>query len=152
MGAVDLYQDMLLDHARQPRHVGPVPAAERQVTHENRLCGDAVTVYVAGLAGGGLAVGCATAGCALCRASASIMAQSVQGLLPAAARAAVDAFLTAFPGTAPPAGDAAVVALYDLRRYPTRERCVLLPWEALEKALVDENPPLGDNGKGPNSP
>jgi nitrogen fixation NifU-like protein len=135
-----MYQEEILEHARHPRYRGALAPPARAKTLENRLCGDAVTVYLGIGAGGGACLTFESIGCSLCRASASILAEAAQGLPLAAVAALVARFRATFlaVGDAPPEA-AAVAELYGLRRYPTRERCVLLPWEALAELLTQQS-------------
>lgn len=129
-----VYQEVILDHARSPRRWGRPPDASgiRELSAVNELCGDAITLYVGQAPSGALAVGFESQGCALCKASASMLATLATGKSPAAARALATRFTTEFPTDAPPAPDAPqeIVALYDMRRYPARRKCVLLAWDA----------------------
>jgi nitrogen fixation NifU-like protein len=143
-----LYQDLLLAHARAPRHCGPAAPGARTLHGVNSLCGDEVWVHVGGggdAAGSGdrtrempLVVTFEARGCAICRASASIMADAVAGGSAEAARALGAAVIAAFAAAAvdpAPAVSGDVRALLDLRAYPSRSRCVTLAWETLLSGL-----------------
>jgi len=130
------YQALILEHSKSPRGWGalaPGTALVGERTGVNPLCGDQVTLRLGHLTAGGATVGFESQGCALCRASASILAEAATGLAPAALRRLVNTFRTEFPSRAPPAAwlPAAVLALYDLRHYPARQHCVMLAWETL---------------------
>ena len=132
------YQDLILQHAKAPVGQGELPAGCRSSTIENQLCGDVVTVHLAWNETGQAQLGFVSSGCSLCRASASILVAAVSGLSVLAIQSMVEEFRTCFPTLqTPPEHPSmpAVRALYDLRRYPSRQRCVLLPWDALTKLL-----------------
>lgn len=132
------YQDLILQHAKAPVGQGELPAGCLSYTTQNQLCGDVVTVYLAWTEAGQAQLGFSSSGCSLCRASASILVAAVTGLSDLDLKARVEQFRTCFPTIQTPPelpGLPAVRALYDLRRYPSRQRCVLLPWDALTKLL-----------------
>ena len=134
------YQDIILQHARSPR--GYCQSLERaeSVTLANPVCGDEVTVMRRWTAEGLLELGFHCQACLLCKASASVMVSTLSGLAMEPAAALVRLLQTTFPtpGPAlPPNISADLVALYDLRRYPTRAQCVLLPWDAINKLLYN---------------
>ena len=136
---MSFYQDIILKHARNPVGVGSYsPPAVREEGHTT-LCGDFVAVYVRHQETGILDLVCETKGCALCRASASIMVEETRGrhtdgvvifLRDLKERLARNECL----GTPPWSEN--IASLSDMRRYPSRLRCVLLPWETLERALA----------------
>jgi len=137
------YQALILEHAKSPRGWGslaPGTALVGERSGVNPLCGDQVTLRLGHLPAGGATVGFESQGCALCRASASILAEAAAGLAPAALRQLVNTFRAEFPGAEPPAAwlPAAVLALYDLRRYPARQHCVMLAWETLAELMERE--------------
>ena len=76
----DLYQDIILDHYRRPRHEGELDPCSGKAEGFNPLCGDKVTVYVRKDDGKLDAVRFVGEGCAISQASASIMASQVEGM------------------------------------------------------------------------
>ena len=162
MSATDTYDDLIFDHVRHPRYALLLTTPDRTATEVSRLCGDQVTVTISGdaAAAGQLAtiaaIGVQCRGCALARASASLMAEALAGRSAESARALLAAFPACYlagvsgdpageadPAAAPqPAAPAAMVdfpgaeALLSLRRFATRESCVLLPWRCAAKALT----------------
>lgn len=135
----ELYQDAIMAHARTPHHAGTLENADARATVDNPLCGDRVTVELR-LAGDTVADMAHTVrGCALCQASASMLADGAIGATRdevAVAREAIRAMLR--DEAPPPAGRWAAFAAF-LPARPTRSRheCVLLPFQAFEKALSD---------------
>jgi nitrogen fixation NifU-like protein len=134
----DLYQELLLDHYRQPRQRRPLAEDDADVTLHNPLCGDCVRLQLGAVDGTLADISFDGEGCAINIAAASIMSEHVRGMrsTDAAALAAdVCAALTADNTAAPPITDDSLNALYQVRQYPMRLRCATLAWEALALAL-----------------
>jgi nitrogen fixation protein NifU and related proteins len=134
----DLYQTILLDHARRPRHRSRPPRADRVARGENPACGDQCEIALRlDPASGTLAeLGFTGAGCAISQASASILCTLLQGR-PAAELATRFAELrhimeTGEPGEAPPE----LAAFAGVRAYPARVKCASLAWHAATDALA----------------
>lgn len=137
----ELYEALLLDHNRRPRgadHLDP-PCAEARL--RNPLCGDRVCVQLRVEAGRLAALRAQAEGCAISIASASLMAETLEGRSLEEVRLLRDRFLELVGGAAEP--DAALMqqlgpaaAFAGLRRYPTRLACGLLAWQTLEQALA----------------
>jgi len=150
-----LYQDVILSHHRDPHHFGPLPEATHRCQLSNPLCGDEVTIALvleAAPASVASISHCSFEGhgCAVCRASASLLTDAVHGLSVLAARGLADSllnFLRTTPksegeeGTETPEGLGDLVALSGVREYPSRRRCATLPWEALLKLLETPETP-----------
>jgi nitrogen fixation NifU-like protein len=138
VSADDLYHEALVRMARAATGAGRLAAADASATVDNPLCGDEVTMDVR-LAGGRIeALGHRVRGCLLCEAAASLLGRTAVGVAPgevAAARERLVAMLQA--GAAPPDGAwAGLAAFGPVRSVPSRQRCVLLPFDALEEALL----------------
>jgi nitrogen fixation NifU-like protein len=130
-----LYQELILEHSRQPRHFGPLPGASHRAARDNPFCGDAIAVSLR-LAGDQIeAATFEGAGCAIALASASLMTEAVAGRTAAEAEALADRFSRFVSGAT------AAVALGDLEafaavaQFPARVECARLPWHALLAAL-----------------
>jgi len=143
----DLYQRTILAHHESPRRAGRLDAPSHAADGNNPLCGDRVTVTLQIGAGRLLDVRCDVRGCAICRASGSLMAEAIAGLDVDAARALGERLRRAIAEPAPAepgvqAGAAAepewgaLAALLAARRFPGRRRCATLTWETLERALA----------------
>jgi nitrogen fixation NifU-like protein len=134
----ELYHDAIMAHARAPHHAGALADADRKATVDNPLCGDRVTIELKIDAGRVCDVGHTVRGCALCQAAASMLADGAIGALPdevAQARDTIRAMLR--DGAAPPAGRwAAFAAFVPARAAKSRHDCVLLPFQAFERALA----------------
>jgi nitrogen fixation NifU-like protein len=137
----DLYQEVILDHGRKPRH-GRRPAAfDASAKGDNPMCGDRVEVFVRRADGVIGEVGFEARGCAISIASADLMAEAVTGKAETDARALFAQFRDMVrTGECPHcAADAALERLQPLagvHEYPSRVKCATLPWHALIAALA----------------
>jgi nitrogen fixation NifU-like protein len=135
----DLYQHVILDHNRHPRNFRAVDGAATAEGY-NRMCGDRVTVYVRVDAGVIADVGFQGSGCAISRASASLMTESVRDQTVADAAALIDRLrqtLLSPPGSAVDhLGTLAPLA--GVRQFPIRIKCATLAWDALRAALAGQ--------------
>jgi nitrogen fixation protein NifU and related proteins len=132
-----LYQELLLDHARQPRHKQPLREEAVLADLENPLCGDHIRLGLQLESGRVTAIAFDGEGCVISQASASIMAELVSGRTVAEARQAVAEFVARMRGEAEWPVDAPdeLQALSGVRQYPLRVKCATLAWHALEQAL-----------------
>jgi nitrogen fixation NifU-like protein len=131
-----LYRDTVLDHGRAPRHAGELPPPARSAHASNPLCGDRVEVDLRLDERGAVAeLRHRTQGCLICTASASLMAGDVCGRDADAVAARVSALRR---GLASGEGEGLgeLAALTGVSAHPSRQRCALLPWEALQAALA----------------
>jgi len=131
-----LYQDVLMRHARRPRHRGALPPPALGGEAVNALCGDRAIVSLAVDGDRVDAAGFEGEGCAISVAASSLLAEAVLGRTIAEARAltaAVRAAITGDPGEAALEGELA--ALGTVREFPARHRCATLVCEALDAAL-----------------
>ena len=131
----DLYQAVILDHNRRPRNYGDLPDADRRAEGRNPLCGDQVTVFVK-LDGDRLAdVRFVGQGCAISKASASLMTAAVVGKSLAEADGLFERVHDMMTGKAAGDGLGALAALAGVSRFPVRVKCASLAWHALRTAL-----------------
>ena len=136
----DLYQEVILDHNRHPHNFGELDGADRHADGHNPLCGDRLAVYV-NLDGETIVdVTFLGSGCAISKASASLMTDAVKGRTLDEARRLFERFLALVTDAAPadPAlGKLAVFA--GVRDYPTRVKCASLAWHTLRAAVEDRH-------------
>ena len=132
----DLYQEVILDHNKRPRNVGTIEGGA-QASGYNPLCGDRVSVYVR-MDGDRVAdarfVG---NGCAISKASASLMTEAVIGRTADDVRSMFASFQEMVTGQAD-ADDEKVgklVVLAGVKEYPSRVKCAMLAWHALQAAI-----------------
>jgi len=139
----DLYQEVILDHNRRPRNFRVIGGAH-QAEGFNPLCGDRLRVYVRLDHGGVIAdVSFQGSGCAISKASASMMTESVKGKTIAEADALFDRFhrmITAAPGS-PVDRLGKLTALAGVREFPIRVKCASLAWHTVNAALKGESQP-----------
>jgi nitrogen fixation NifU-like protein len=135
----ELYQSVILDHSRRPRNFGALGGASAEGSGNNPMCGDAVTVWIR-MDGETIAdVRFATpagVGCAISKASASIMTTAVRGKTRQEAEALFARFHTLVTGTnAATDGLGSLAAFSGVSRFPIRVKCATLAWHALRSAL-----------------
>lgn len=146
---MDLYGELILDHARHPQHVGLREPYDVEVNHVNPTCGDEISLRVRVAGHGPDAVledvSYDALGCSISVAAASVLAEESLGHPVARTLQTyrhVHAMLTSKgedPGDPEQVGDA--VAFAGVAKYPARIKCALLPWgaylDALARAGVD---------------
>jgi len=133
-----LYQEVILDHYRRPRNKGALEAPTSHATLRNPLCGDEVDVQVKMSEGRVEDVRFGGQGCSISQASASMMTELVKGRTPDEVHALGERFAEMIRGNADAAKDQALGqarALSGVSRFPTRVRCALIAWEAMERAV-----------------
>ena len=144
----DLYRELILDHARSPRHFGRLDSATHSAEGINPLCGDKLRLYLHLDANDTItAASFEGSGCAISVASASLLTDTVVGLsIPQALDhfAAVTERLT---GKKSGTGDGQAIelgkirALEGVREFPVRVKCATLAWHALNAAIHGEATP-----------
>lgn len=135
--AEQLYQEMVVEHKRAPRHFGTLAAPTHEARGHNPQCGDDVDVQLR-LENGRIAdIAFDGQGCAICIASASMMTEAVIGRDIETARALQQRFRAVLTGQAEPEGAqlGKLVSLAGVSRYPSRIKCALLGWHALMHAI-----------------
>lgn len=132
-----LYQEVILDHYKNPHHKG-LKGGDIQVHHINPSCGDEITLS---LKMNGDVVEEVTwdgQGCSISQASVSIMSDLLVGRNSADATKVLDAFLSMMQSKGQDAGDESIledgVALSGVSKYPARIKCALLGWMAFKDA------------------
>ncbi len=137
---LDLYQDVVMDHKRAPRHFGTLPAPTHQARGQNPSCGDDLQVTLKVAQGQIDDIRFSGQGCAICIASASMMSEAVRGHELALARQLHQRFRAVLTGELDPeaAQLGKLISLAGVRRYPGRIKCALLGWHALMHALDEK--------------
>lgn len=136
----DLYQEVILDHNRRPRNFRRMDEATRKQEGYNPLCGDRLTLYVK-LDGDVITdVAFQGIGCAISKASASLMTDALKGKTVDEARSMFERFhdmVTSSPDApAPDLGKLSVFA--GVREFPTRVKCASLAWHTLKAVVSDD--------------
>ena len=136
----DLYQEVILDHNRSPRNFGPLEGADLKADGHNPLCGDKLSIAVKVEDGVLTDVRFEGSGCAISKASASLMTEGVKGKSLDEVRAMFERFRQLVNDqdalVDPSLGKLAVFA--GVRDYPARVKCAILAWHTL-RAAVDDN-------------
>lgn len=137
----DLYQEVILDHNRRPRNWGVLPDATRKAEGYNPLCGDRLTLHLKIDADRIVGVSFEGSGCAISKASASLMTDAVKGHT---LEEAFDLFDRVHEMLTTPidrpidesrVGKLAVLA--GVREFPTRVKCASLAWHTLKSAMTN---------------
>jgi nitrogen fixation NifU-like protein len=137
-----LYQEVILDHNRKPRNFGAIAGANHHAEGHNPLCGDHIKLTVNVKDGNIDAIAFEGEGCAICKASASMMTDAVKGKPAKDAEVMVDEFRGMATGTLDPdkvdnhLGKLKVFS--GVRDLPSRVKCAILPWHTLHAALNSE--------------
>lgn len=143
-----LYQDIILDHARHPRHAGLREPFDAEVHHVNPTCGDEVTLRSHTVDSVVADISYDALGCSISQAAASVLAESLVGLPVDEAARVHAAFLQLMhsQGRGIPEeetlGDAAAFA--GVAKFPARVKCALLPWMAWQDAMARSGISLAD--------
>ena len=137
-GLAELYQSVIVEHDRSPRNFRTLAAPTVRAEGRNPLCGDEVSVEIALDAGNRIVdIAFQGQGCAISRASASMMTGALRGKTAAEALEMFDRFHALMTGTA----DADAASLGKLQAFggvagfPMRVKCATLPWHAMREAL-----------------
>ena len=135
----DLYQDVVMEHKRRPRHFGTLAGATHTARGRNPSCGDEVQVQLRMEDGRLRDIAFSGQGCAICMASTSMMTEAVLGRDAQAVQALQQHFRAVLTGQEEPeaAPLGKLVSLAGVRRYPSRIKCALLGWHALMHALQE---------------
>ena len=138
----ELYQEVILDHSRHPRHYGALETATHKAEGYNPLCGDRVTVYLVLGADGRVAdIRFEGKGCAISQASASLMTDLLAGKTQGEAERVMQGFLHLVKGE--DAGDLPEDArehlevMGGLSEFPMRVKCATLAWHTFKNAVEE---------------
>lgn len=138
-----MYQEVILDHYKNPQHAGLREPYEAEVHHVNPSCGDEITLRVHLSEDGSTVedVSYDAEGCSISQASTSVMAEEIIGLPVAEAMTKLDSFEEMVTSRGTVEGDAAVigdgVAFAGVAKFPARVKCALLGWKAFQAATSD---------------
>lgn len=137
MMAKDLYQEALLTKARSATGAGTLgERADSRVTVDNPLCGDRITLELSRDGDRVGAIAHKVRGCILCQAAAALIAELAPGQTRDDLIAAKEAARSLLAGGVPPAGAWTGLAIFTpVATHKSRHQCVLLPFEALRRAL-----------------
>jgi nitrogen fixation NifU-like protein len=137
----ELYQEVILDHSKRPRHFREMPDANHHADGHNPLCGDRITVYLRVEEDVIKEVSFQGAGCSISTASASMMTDALRGKTVAEAKALFERFhglVTSDPSHAAENADAGLgkLAVFSgVCEFPMRVKCASLSWHTMKAAL-----------------
>jgi nitrogen fixation NifU-like protein len=138
----DLYQEVILEHNKNPRNFREIPDADRTADGKNPLCGDALRVYVEMDGDTVKDVSFKGSGCAISKASASMMTQAVKGRSKHEAEVIFDEFhrmvLGEFDEDTEENHLGKLKIFAGVREFPARVKCASLSWHTLNAALHGE--------------
>jgi nitrogen fixation NifU-like protein len=143
----ELYRELILDHARNPRHFGKLADATHSAEGINPLCGDKLRLYLHLGDGSRIDnVAFEGSGCAISVASASLLTDIVTDVDAKAADRFVDVVTRRLSGNDDSASDdderlEKLRALEGVREFPARVKCATLAWHALRSALRSDSAP-----------
>lgn len=132
----DLYQEVILDHSKNPRNYGALEHPDREAEGYNPLCGDQYTIYINTDGTDVTGIRFEGNGCAISKASTSVMTQMVQGKSFDEARSLFDGFIAMVKGEKPADAELGKLAVFEgVRDYPTRTKCATLAWHTMKNAI-----------------
>ena len=138
----DLYQEIILSHNKRPRNEGELIPHSHEAEGYNPLCGDRLKIYVRQTGPLVEAVQFTGEGCAISRASASIMTIAIKGLSGEALEAKIHEVVEMLTAKEEPTIDpfdlGELAALLGVRKFPARVKCATLAWHTLSAALKNE--------------
>ena len=141
---LDLYRELIIDHAKSPRHYGRIDNATHQAAGVNPLCGDKLELYLRINPDGQIdEVTFEGSGCAISVASASLLTESVTGLKKNEATSRFESVVNALTASRLPshADIGKLAALLGVREFPSRVKCATLSWHALNAAINGASEP-----------
>ena len=138
----DLYQEVILEHNKNPRNFREIEGADKTADGKNPLCGDALRVYVEMDGDTVKDVSFKGSGCAISKASASMMTQAVKGKSMDEAEVIFDEFHRMVLGELDEDAEenhlGKLKIFAGVREFPARVKCASLSWHTLNAALHDE--------------
>jgi nitrogen fixation NifU-like protein len=139
----DLYQEVILEHNKNPRNFREIPDADKTADGNNPLCGDALRVYVEMDGDTVRDVSFKGSGCAISKASASMMTQAIKGKSREDAEILFDEFHKMVLGELDEDADenhlGRLKIFAGVREFPARVKCASLSWHTLHAALAGED-------------
>lgn len=136
-----LYEELVLDHSRRPRNFRVLPDANRRAQGTNPVCGDSYTIY-ARMDGDTIKeLAFQGSGCAISKASASLLTESLVGKTTAEAQAVVLEVRGMLTTGRVESDLGKIMALAGVHKFPARIKCAVLPWHAMLAAVSE----AGDN-------
>lgn len=139
----DLYQQVILDHSKSPRNFRKLDGANRMAEGKNPLCGDQITLYLQMDGDIVRDISFQGSGCAISKASASLLTDSLKGKGREEIRRLFDQvreMITTGKVDGDEVGKLAVFA--GVHKFPARVKCAILPWHAMVAAMDGKSEPV----------
>jgi nitrogen fixation NifU-like protein len=135
----DLYQEVILEHSKHPRNFRALESANHKAEGFNPLCGDRFTVYVDVKDGAIQDIAFQGSGCAISKASASMMTQTLKGKSESEAESVFTRFHDLVTGHETAGDELGKLTVFSgVSEFPLRVKCATLAWHALRAALRGE--------------
>lgn len=134
----ELYQEVIIDHSKNPRNFGKPKTANREAEGFNPLCGDKLTLYLYLEDDVIIDVGFAGCGCAISTASASLMTEAVKGRTMAEAENLFHRFHEVLTENGDSKNIGKLEILAGVKEFPMRVKCATLAWHTLNAALHND--------------
>lgn len=135
----DLYQEVILEHSKKPRNYGLLESANHKAEGYNPLCGDHYTIFVNVKDGAISEIAFQGSGCAISKASASMMTQTLKGKSTQEAEALFTRFHDLVTGHGHEGDALGKLAVFSgVSEFPLRVKCATLAWHAMRAALRGE--------------
>jgi len=132
----DLYQEVILEHSKAPRNYREVKDADKKAEGFNPLCGDRFTVYLQMQGDNIQDIGFQGSGCAISKASASMMTQSLKGKTRQQAQELFSRFHKVVTGQSEDESRLGKLTVFaGVSEFPMRVKCATLAWHTLQAAL-----------------
>jgi len=138
----DLYQQVILDHCKQPRNFHELPNPTCSAQGHNPLCGDQLKLFLAMEGDTVKDISFVGSGCCISKASASLLTESVKGKSKAGVQKMFDQ-VHELVMTGEVKGDLGKLAVFaGVHKFPARVKCAILAWHAVMAALKGEGQPV----------
>ena len=138
----DLYQQVILDHSKSPRNFHKLENANRTAQGHNPLCGDHYTIYAVMDGDVIKDIGFQGSGCAISKASASILTDSLKGKTKAEVKALFDKVHDMVTTGKSNDGLGKLAVFAGVHKFPARVKCAILPWHAVVAAVEGRQEPV----------
>jgi len=138
----DLYQQVILDHSKSPRNFHKLENANRTAQGHNPLCGDHYTIYAVMDGDVIKDIGFQGSGCAISKASASILTDSLKGKTKAEVKVLFDKVHEMVTTGKSNDGLGKLAVFAGVHRFPARVKCAILPWHAVVAAIEGRQEPV----------
>ncbi len=142
----DLYQEVILDHSRHPRHFQVLEHADRSADGYNPLCGDKITVFLRTKDGRIEEAAFQGSGCAISMASASLMTQAIRGATTEQLEEKFRAFRDLVTGQVDDESDSKglgkLIVFAGVSKFPVRVKCATLAWHTARAAMERRQAPV----------